>query len=126
MGWECEVFVVGQTVVNSPVGKGILLDKNLLNVNLDVFKHHLSHLLALITEAKMRSLIEEHTDALVGELVSKTVLVGVVDPFCDPKEGLRPGQAGRVSSSWGEGESENIGLLLLLFRVHKSASYKRH
>lgn len=121
------MFVVGQAVVNRPVGKGILLDKNLLKVNSDVFKHYLSHLLALVTEAKMRSLIEEHTNALVGELVSKTILVGVVDPFCDPKEGLRPGQAGRVSGSWGEGELEKIGLRnLLLFRVHKSASYQRH
>lgn len=45
----------------------------------------------------MRSLVEEHTDALVGELVAKAVFVGVVHPFCHPQEGLGLGQRGGVS-----------------------------
>lgn len=44
----------------------------------------------------MRSLVEEHTHALVGELVAKAILVGVVHPFGDPQKGLGPGQTGRV------------------------------
>lgn len=44
----------------------------------------------------MRSLVEEHAHALVGELVAKAVLVGVVDPFGHPQKGLGPGQTGRV------------------------------
>lgn len=44
----------------------------------------------------MRSLVEEHAHALVGELVAKAVLVGVVHPFGHPQKGLGPGQAGGV------------------------------
>lgn len=54
------------------------------------------NILALVAEAKVRSLVEEHTHALVGELVAKAVLVRVVDPFGHPQEGLGPGQTGRV------------------------------
>lgn len=48
----------------------------------------------------MRSLIKEHADALVGELVAKAVLVRVVDPFRHPQERLGARQAGWVSSGW--------------------------
>lgn len=54
------------------------------------------NILALVAEAKVRSLIEEHTHALVGELVAKAVLVRVVDPFGHPQKGLGPGQTRRV------------------------------
>lgn len=46
----------------------------------------------------MCSLVEEHTDALVRELVAKAVFVGVVHPFGHPQEGLGLGQGGGVSS----------------------------
>lgn len=44
----------------------------------------------------MRSLVEEHSHAVVGQLVAKAVLVGVVDPLGHPEKELGSGQAGRV------------------------------
>lgn len=44
----------------------------------------------------MRSLVEEHSHTLVGELVAKAVLIRVVDPFGHPQEELGSGQTGRV------------------------------
>lgn len=58
------------------------------------------HLLAVVAKAEMCSLVEEHTDALVRELVAKAVFVGVVHPLCHPQEGLGLGQRGRVSGGW--------------------------
>lgn len=60
------------------------------------------YLLAFVTKTEVRSLIEEHADALVRELVAKTIFVGVVDPFSHPQEGLWPRQAGWVFSGWRE------------------------
>lgn len=45
----------------------------------------------------MCSLVEKHADALVRELIAKTVFVRVVHPFGHPQEGQRSGQARRVS-----------------------------
>lgn len=61
------------------------------------YKRLLKDLLALITKTEMRSLVEEHADAPVRQLVAETVFVGVVHPFGDPQERLRPGQTGGVS-----------------------------
>lgn len=44
----------------------------------------------------MRSLVEEHAHAVVGELVAEAVLVRVVDPLGHPQKGLGPRQTGRV------------------------------
>lgn len=48
----------------------------------------------------MRAVVEEHPDAAVGELVAKTVLVGVVHPLAHPDKLLMPGQGSRVSVRW--------------------------
>lgn len=58
------------------------------------------YVLALITEAQTRALIEEHADALVRELVAETIFIRVVDPLGHPQEGLGAGQTRRVSSGW--------------------------
>lgn len=47
----------------------------------------------------MRSLVEEHAHAVVGELVAEAVLVRVVDPLGHPQKGLGPRQTGRVPAS---------------------------
>lgn len=44
----------------------------------------------------MRSLVEEHAHAVVGELVAEAILVRVVDPLGHPQKGLGPRQTGRV------------------------------
>lgn len=51
---------------------------------------------ALVAEAEVRSLVEEHSHTLVGQLVAKAVLVRVVDPLGHPQEELGSGQTGRV------------------------------
>lgn len=103
-----EVFVVGQTVVDRSVwrarDKKISKQGNGKHFETKVRKRSQKKgfLLALVTKAEVRSLVEEHTDVLVGELVAKTIFVGVVDPFSHPEEGLWPGQTRWVSGGWRE------------------------
>lgn len=53
--------------------------------------------LAFVAKTEVCSLVEQHADALVRELIAKTVFVRVVHPFGHPQEGQRSGQARRVS-----------------------------
>lgn len=69
------------------------------------------NILALVAEAKVHSLVEEHTHAVVGELVAKAVLVRVVDPFGHPQKGLGPGQTGRVPAGCKERVKMTVGLM---------------
>lgn len=69
------------------------------------------NILALVAEAKVHSLVEEHTDAVVGELVAKAVLVRVVDPFGHPQKGLGSGQTGRVPAGCKERVKMTVGLM---------------
>ena len=45
----------------------------------------------------MSSLVEQHTDVLIGELVTKAIFVGVVYPFSHPNEGFGLREAWWVS-----------------------------
>lgn len=72
------------------------------------------NILALVAEAQVRSLVEEHTHTVVGQLVAKAILVRVVDPFGHPQKGLGPGQTGRVSA----GCKERVKMTHVLYETH--------
>lgn len=83
-----------------------------------MIKMFLADLLALIAQAEMCSLVEEHPNTFVRQLVAKAVFVGVVHPFGDPQERLRPGQAGGVSISWiGKNKKTIVSKIYLVCRV---------
>lgn len=48
----------------------------------------------------MRAVVEEDPNAVVGELVAKAILVGVVHPLAHPNKLLMSGQGSRVSLRW--------------------------
>lgn len=58
----------------------------------------------------MRSLVEEHAHAVVGELVAEAVLVRVVDPLGHPQKGLGPRQTGRVPAGCKKKKKKGGGL----------------
>lgn len=125
-GREGEVFVVGQAVVDSAVGEGrggtTFNDTHWGSMTLHLQAESrtsssatrrkqkckllgakkrssfffFADVLALVAEAEVRSLVEEHAHAVVGELVAEAVLVRVVDPLGHPQKGLGLRQTGRV------------------------------
>lgn len=119
------MFVVGQAVVDCAVGNRMKppVKKVLLRTGTNLFTwlsqvvmfwaqcthmtpsantavKHLKYVLAIVAKTEVCSLVEEHADALVRELVAKAIFVWVVHPFRHPQEGLWPGQAGWVSGGW--------------------------
>lgn len=48
----------------------------------------------------MSSIIEEDTNAVVGELVTKSVLVGIIHPLAHPNKMFMASQGSRVRLGW--------------------------
>lgn len=54
------------------------------------------HLLLVGRQGHVRAVVEKHSHTAAGQLIPKAKLVGVVDPFANPYQGLRLCQGSRV------------------------------